>query len=112
VLREHRGDGHVTVLRDEGLEPCDALVLHAATGVPEPVHLRENRGWTTDDWSAATQRLQCRGWLTGPGTITDVGRDTRARIETRTDELAAVPVNADAERLAELLDPIVERVIA
>jgi hypothetical protein len=111
VMREHRGDGHVIALREAGLDGCEALVLHAATGVPEPVHLRDNRGWSTDEWSAATERLIARGWLDRAGAITAAGADGRAAIERRTDELAAAP-SARADRFERALRPITERVLA
>jgi hypothetical protein len=111
VMREHRGDGHVVALREAGLDACEALVLHSATDVPEPVHLRENRGWTADDWSAATERLAGRGWLDGTGAITDAGASARTAIERRTDELAATPY-ARADEFERALEPITEQVVA
>src|SRR5262249_49093916 len=110
LLREHRGDGHVIALREAGVDGCEALVLHAATGVPEPVHLRDNRGWTDDEWHAATARLVARGWLDRAGAITGAGTGVRAAIETRTDELATVPY-ARADELEAALRPITQRVI-
>ena len=113
VLREHRGDGHVVALREAGLDGCEALVLHAATGVPEPVHLRDNRGWTSDDWQGATERLAARGWLDRGGAITDAGIGARSAIEQRTDELAVVIYTGnDADQLARALHPIADRVLA
>jgi len=38
LLREHRGDGHITALLAAGLDPCEALVSFAAIGAaPEEV---------------------------------------------------------------------------
>jgi hypothetical protein len=103
LLREHRGDGHVHALAAADLGPCDALVLHAATGVPEPVHLRENRGWSGEDWAAAQERLTARGWLGASATLTAAGHDARREIEARTDELAAAPYVRAGERESEAL---------
>ena len=36
VLREHRGDGHVTALVAAGVEPCQSQVLAAPAGAPPP----------------------------------------------------------------------------
>jgi hypothetical protein len=37
ILREHRGDGHITALMTAGLDPCEALVSFAAIGAaPAP----------------------------------------------------------------------------
>ncbi len=112
VLREHRGDGHVLALREAGLDACEALVLHAATGVPEPVHLRDNRGWTADDWRAAQERLAARGWLDAAGAITSAGADARTAIEFRTDALAAAPyARVDVDAFATALRPITQAVV-
>jgi len=116
TLREHRGDSHVAILAEAGLDGCEAHVLFAATaGVPAEV-LRDNRGWSTDEWEAATDRLRTRGVLEpSAGGPTIAGRTLRDDTERRTDELAAQPYDAlsddEAERLVEsaagLAEPIV-----
>jgi hypothetical protein len=91
ALREHRGDGHVAVLTAEGLDGCEAHVLFAA-GEHVPVEvLRDNRGWSAEDWQAALDRLTARGLLKGPESLTAHGHALRAHIEARTDELAVRP---------------------
>ncbi|WP_327176589.1 hypothetical protein OG599_15630 [Streptomyces sp. NBC_01335] len=110
VVREWRGDAHLVVLADNGLGPCDCLVLHTATSrLPTPI-VRETRRWTDEEWSAATARLVARGWLDSHATLTDAGRAARERIEAETDEHSAAlwaPIgNTGARRLASLLAPI------
>jgi hypothetical protein len=107
VLREHRGDGHVSCLVEAGLDGCGALVQHAASGeVPRSV-LQTTRGWRDDDWHAAVHRLADRGWVDGDGAATDAGRAARDRIEARTDELAAAPWAAIGEEACEELRSLV-----
>src|SRR5581483_3693972 len=53
--------------------------------------LRGARGWSEDDWAAATERLRARGWVDGAGALTDAGRGVRDRVEARTDALAVAP---------------------
>ena len=90
TIREHRGDGHVTALRRARLDGCEAHVLSAAeAGVPTEL-LRNSRGWTEDEWAAATDRLRERGLVDGDGGATDAGRDLRALIERATDAAARV----------------------
>ncbi|MFJ4340273.1 hypothetical protein [Streptomyces sp. NPDC088915] len=106
ILREHRGDGHVAALLAAGLDPVEALVSFAAVGAaPEPVFA--SRGWSAAAWSAARERLAARGLVDADGTATEAGRDLRAGVERRTDELAAAPWAAlgteAADRLADLL---------
>jgi hypothetical protein len=97
LLREFRGDGHVACLVDAGIDGCEALVLHAATGeVPAQV-LQQSRQWSDEEWHAAVERLAERGLVTGDGTSTEAGRALRDRVEARTDELALAPWRALGE---------------
>jgi hypothetical protein len=56
VLREHRGDGHITALQVAGLDPCEALVSFAAIGAA-PEEVFASRGWTEADGSMRPARL-------------------------------------------------------
>lgn len=71
--------------------------------------LRDNRGWTVDEWHDAADRLRRRGLLTD-GTLTGAGRRVRAEIESITDSLALAPLigalgHQGADRLIDLLTP-------
>ncbi len=110
LLREFRGDGHIAALTVEGLNGCEALVTHAAAGDVSSEILRATRQRTGDDWLAAEERLRSIGWLDPDLAFTELGRQRRAWIEQRTDELAAAPYAAigvdGCERLRELVRPI------
>ncbi|HEV2778875.1 MAG TPA: hypothetical protein VGX25_05685 [Actinophytocola sp.] len=114
VLREHRGDGHVAALLTAGLDPCESLVSFAAVDAA-PKEVFTSRGWTDDEWAAATARLAARGILDGAGTATPQGKELRASIERHTDELAAAPWRTlgqtGATRLAQLTMPIMQTVV-
>ena len=108
LLREFRGDGHVATLVDAGLRGAEALVLHGASGeVPLSV-LRESRAWPENEWDSAVDGMQSRGLVEGEG-LTSLGAELRARIEDRTDELAAPAWQQleaeDAERVREIVRP-------
>lgn len=90
ALREHRGDGHVALLTAEGLTGLEANVLVSAVGTVRAELLRESRGWSQEEWDEAAAALAERGLL-AQGQATEEGRAFRARIERRTDELAAPP---------------------
>lgn len=109
LLREYRGDGHIAVLTESGLDGCEALVIHAAVGEVEADALQRSRSWSDEDWRAATDRLRDRGWVDGEGAFTKTGRARREEIEHRTDELAMAPWEALGEeacrRLRELVRP-------
>jgi len=113
-LREHRGDGHVAALTAAGLDGLDANVLIVAEQGNSPEDLQRTRGWTAADWAAAVARRAARGQIDASGQLTDAGRNIRAAIEKRTDELAAAPFEglSDAERSSLLvaLDPVARAV--
>ncbi len=112
VVREWRGDAHLVALADNGLGPCDCLVLHTATGGLPTALVRETRQWNDEEWTAATERLIARGRLDSNAAITDAGRAARERVEVETDEHCAAlwaPIgDAGARRLASLIAPITE----
>jgi hypothetical protein len=116
VLREHRGDGHVSCLVEAGVDGCGALVLHAAMGEIPRASLQTTRGWRDDEWHAAVDRLRSRGWVDADGAFTDEGRVVRTRIEDRTDELAVAPwasIGEDAcETLRALVRPLSKAIVA
>ncbi len=109
VLREHRGDGHLTALQAAGLDACEALVSFASVGAA-PVDHFAGRGWSSEEWAAARERLAGRGLVDADGLATPAGRALRHQVERLTDELAAGPWRAlgeaGAERLADLNRPL------
>ncbi|SCX38903.1 hypothetical protein SAMN03159343_0534 [Klenkia marina] len=113
LLREHRGDGHVTALLSAGLDPVEALVTGGlASGSTEFV--RTTRGWSDDEWAAGTERLRARGLVDDDG-LTQAGRDLRDDVETVTDFLAvegwAHLGEERLHRLVELVTPLRQRML-
>jgi hypothetical protein len=93
LLREHRGDGHNACLVAAGLDGLEAHVLASATdagGAGRDVR-QGARGWTDEDWAAATTRLEARGLVDGSGAATPLGREVHGRVEAQTDEAALAP---------------------
>jgi hypothetical protein len=93
MMREHRGDGHVSALVGEGVDGCEANVLMAAAGFVSEDEQKTFRGWSDDEWDDAKERLRDRGWLDGNG-LTPEGIGGRTLIEAKTDELAAPMLDA------------------
>jgi hypothetical protein len=107
VLREHRGDGHVMVLVNAGLDGLEAQVTHTATGKGfTPAWVARTRGWSPADWAEAQQRLRTRGLLDDRGELTEAGVELRRHLESETDRLAQTPYTrlgpTAVERLTEL----------
>lgn len=115
LVREHRGDGHVSVLQHAGLDPVEATVLGGLFS-SSTRFLRKTRGWSDEEYGAAADRLRARGWLDADGGFTDLGRTERQRIEDDTDRLATAGwAHVGAERTArlhELVKPLRETVLA
>jgi hypothetical protein len=92
LLREHRGDGHLAVLMSAGLDGLEATVTHTATGKGmTAAWVSKSRGWTSDDWNAAADRLRARGILDDSGELTERGVTLRDDIEHETDRLDRAP---------------------
>ncbi|MFJ8147856.1 hypothetical protein ACIQ8D_04635 [Streptomyces sp. NPDC096094] len=106
LLREHRGDGHLAALMAAGLDGLEALVTHTATGKGmAPKWIFSTRGWTQDEWEAATDRLRERGLIDEPGELSERGVALRDEIERETDRLDAAPyAHLGAEGVARLTE--------
>jgi hypothetical protein len=108
LVREHRGDGHLAVLRVAGIDPVEATVLGGLYS-SSTRFLHKTRGWSPEEYDAATDRLRGRGWLDADGDFTDAGRAARQQVEDDTDRLALTGwerVGPErTERLHELADP-------
>lgn len=114
-LREHRGDGHVMALATAELDGCEAHVLHRAESNTPVELLRDNRGWTADEWDDAQERLARRGVVDRDGRLTAAGRQLRWDIEATTDRLAGSLLRdrpeSDIARVTSLLEVIAAPVL-
>ena len=71
-----------------GLSGLESHLLAAATKAIPTAVLRENRGWSEEEWGAALEALRVRGLLHGDGRATDTGRSLHGAVEDLTDRLA------------------------
>ena len=115
LLREHRGDGHVSALVGEQVDGCEANVLSAASGASTSELQRASRQWPDEEWEAAVGRLRGRGWVDDDTALTPAGLATKRRIEDRTDDLATPPLAAldesEQERLVALFDHVSRAIV-
>lgn len=117
LLREYRGDGHVSLLLTEGLSGLEALIVHAATGEIPGRALQMSREWSDQEWAAGVAGVRDRGWLEDGAELrlTEAGRARRQAVEDQTDQLAVYPYEAIGEdgcaRLRELVRPLVKALV-
>ncbi|MFF3742594.1 SCO6745 family protein [Streptomyces kronopolitis] len=106
LLREHRGDGHLSALLDAGLDGLEALVTHTASGRGMSYQgVMATRGWSEEDWRAAQERLRERGLLDAEGELTGAGVELRKDLERATDRLDRAPyAHLGAEGVARLAE--------
>ncbi|WP_069466100.1 SCO6745 family protein [Actinacidiphila rubida] len=117
MLREHRGDGHVAALLGARISGTEAHVLSA---LAQDIHPPESFGrihhLPKERLTAVMEGLRDRGLVDADGHFTDAGRETRRRIESVTDDLAAPPYDAltpaELDELTSVLEPLTAKVVA
>jgi hypothetical protein len=91
LLREHRGDGHIAALICEGIGGLESHALSAVSqGMPAEKFGRIHH-LPAATLAALADRMRDRGLIDEAGRITDTGRETKERVEARTDDLATPP---------------------
>jgi hypothetical protein len=110
LLREHRGDGHIAALVAAGIGGTEAHVLHALSeDIPAGKFGRVHH-LAPDRLDAVVHEMQDRGLIDASGWLSDVGRKTKERIESLTDDLAARAYStlerSELDQLIEDLEPI------
>ncbi len=105
MLREYRGDSHIAAWVSEGLDAVEVCLLtDAFSGLPLRTY-SATRGWRTEQFDPATERLVSRGLLEVNGdAFTAAGREIRKRIELNTDKQMHAAMHAIQDDLAELME--------
>jgi len=116
LLREFRFDGHNIALASAGVDGVECHLLMASHGFGDPATIQRIRGWRAEEWQAAQQRLEGRGWLASDGSQTELGQQQRREVERHTDALAgaieSVTGSDAATELAELLEGLRDHLMA
>jgi len=110
MLREHRGEGHIAALVAEGIGGTEAHVLHAlAQGIPAEKFGRVHH-LPGVQLAAVVDGMRARGLIEASGWLSDAGRESKERIESLTDDLAAPAYDGltprELDRLIADLEPI------
>ncbi|WP_433615446.1 MarR family winged helix-turn-helix transcriptional regulator [Dactylosporangium sp. CA-139114] len=110
LLREHRGDGHNAALVAAGIGGTEAHVLHALSeGMPAGQFGRVHH-LPAPRLAAVVDGMRERGLIGADGWLSDEGRETKARIEAITDDLAATALAGlepgERDELIAALEPV------
>ena len=116
LLREHRGDGHVAALMTMGVGGTESHVLHALSeGMPAEefgrvAHLPEAQ------LAAVVDEMHARGLIGADGWLSAAGRQTKERVESLTDVLAAPAYDVlepdELDLLIDDLEPLAGALVA
>ena len=107
LLREHRGDGHIAALMTEGVGGLEAHVLYSLDrGIPAEQFGRIHH-LPAEQIRGILDGLKGRALIGSDGQLTAKGRELRARVEARTDELAAGPYKEEIS-----LEPLTKLLVA
>ena len=114
AAKEFRGDAHNDIQVAAGFGGCEAMVMHRATH-EIGAEYAASRGWSPDEWEAASAGLRDRGLLDTKGSLTEAGRTARQRVEDRTDERAMAAwerIGAlGCQRLREIVRPFSKAIV-
>ncbi|MCU1601064.1 MAG: hypothetical protein JWO22_1773 [Frankiales bacterium] len=116
LLREHRGDGHVTALMAEGVGRLECHALFAlAMDLPAERFGRIHH-LPAAQLATVTGGMRDRGLIGADGWLSEAGRAVHERVEAQTDVLAAAPYDClTSEEQGELiaaLEPLAELLVA
>jgi Helix-turn-helix family len=111
LLREHRGDGHLAALVSAGIGGQEAHVLHALSLGMKPEEYGRLDPLTPAQLAAVVDGLRARGLVDATAAFTAAGRETKDRIESMTDALAAPAYESlqpgEVDQLIADLEPLV-----
>src|SRR6516165_10569584 len=103
LLREHRGDVHITVLSARGISGRECNVLQVASGAIPREYMARARDYDDESWRHHEQQLAERGLLNDDGSITSAGRELKDAVESTTDALSLPVLGALSDDEVETL---------
>src|SRR4051812_37928778 len=110
LLREHRGDGHITALMAEGIGGLEAHALYAL-GMDMPAEkFGRIHHLPAVQLAALIGGMRDRGLIGDDGWLSEQGRAVKQRVEALTDDLAVKPYEAlepdELDELMSILEPL------
>lgn len=114
LLREHRGEGHMIALVAAGIDGQEAHVLQAIHTGLKPAEYGRLDPLTPAQLEAVVDGLRARGLVDASAEFTTAGRETKDRIESLTDALAAPAYDClephELDHLTTNLEPLAARI--
>jgi hypothetical protein len=116
LLREHRGDGHVTALMVEGVGGLEAHVFLALDMDLPADKFGRIHHLPAAQIAAVIDGIRARGLIGDDGWLTEEGRAVKQRVESLTDDLAAKPYEildpGELDELMTILEPLATLLVA
>jgi hypothetical protein len=116
LLREHRGDGHITALMAEGVGGLEAHVLLALDMDMPAAKFGRIHHLPATQLDAVIDGMRDRGLIGADGWLSEEGHAVKQRVEALTDDLAAGPYEslepAELEELTASLEPLARLLVA
>ena len=116
LVREHRGDGHISALITEGVGRLEAHVLLALDmGMPAERFGRIHH-LPAAQLAGVIDAMRDRGLIGDDGWLSEAGRAVKQRVEALTDQLAAAPYEVlepgELDELMTALEPLAALLLA
>jgi hypothetical protein len=116
LLREHRGDGHITALMVEGVAGLEAHALLALDMDMPAEKFGRIHHLPAAQIAAVIDGMRDRDLIGDDGWLTEQGRAVKQRVESLTDDLAAKPYESlepgELDELMIILEPLATLLIA
>ena len=110
LLREHRGDGHNAALLTMGIGGTECHVLHALSVPMSAEEFGRVSHLPKAQLEGVIEGMRTRGLVGDDGWLTALGQQTKERVESLTDELAAPAYDIlepnELDQLVEDLEPL------
>jgi len=116
LLREHRGDGHITALMADGIGGIESHVLLALDMDMPAEKFGRIHHLPAAQLAAVIGGMRERGLVMADGWLSEAGRAIKQRVESLTDDLTARPYEilepAELDELLGNLEPIAALLVA
>lgn len=103
IIREFRGDSHTAAWIAAGIDATEINLLSERYMGLAPRSYARTRAWSDQQFDAAVERLQERGWFDANADFTPEGRAGRESVEINTDLQMQPVLAAIGDELGELI---------